>query len=150
MSKILEAVTAFFHEDEWPFSPIDELTALRTGFKGANGEWTCYARARDEQEQFIFYSICPVKAPEQDRQRMAEFLTRANYGLLIGNFEMDFSDGEIRYKSSIDVEDDRLSPALVKNIVYANVLTMDRYLPGIMKVLYADVTPAEAIELIEG
>ncbi|HDQ71043.1 MAG TPA: YbjN domain-containing protein [Chloroflexi bacterium] len=150
MSEILDTVAAFFQEDEWPFSLMEELTALRTGFKGSNGEWTCYARARDEQEQFIFYSICPVKAPEDERQRMAEFLTRANYGLLIGNFEMDFSDGEIRYKSSIDVEDDRLSPALVKNIVYANVLTMDRYMPGIMKVLYADMAPAEAIELIEG
>ncbi len=150
MSEILDMVTEFFQQDEWPFSLMEELMALRTGFKGSNGEWACYARARDEHEQFIFYSICPVKAPEKDRQRMAEFLTRANYGLLIGNFEMDFSDGEIRYKSSIDIEGDRLSTALVKNMVYANVLTMDRYLPGIMKVLYADLAPAEAIEMVEG
>jgi hypothetical protein len=29
--------------------------------------------------------------------------------MIIGNFEMDFEDGEIRYKTSIDVEDDSLS-----------------------------------------
>jgi len=34
-----------------------------------------------------------------------EFLTRANYGLNIGNFEMDFQDGEIRFKTAIDVEE---------------------------------------------
>jgi len=43
-----------------------------------------------------------------------KFLTRANYGMMIGNFEMDFTDGEIRYKTSIDVEGDKLSSALIK------------------------------------
>ena len=81
---------------------------------------------------------------------MAEFLTRANYGLIIGNFEMDLTDGEVRYKTGIDVEGDRLSAALVKNLVYANVLTMDQYLPGIMRLIYADVSPAEAIVQVEG
>ena len=42
--------------------------------------------------------------PEEMRVPMAEFLTRANYGLRIGNFEMDFEDGEVRYKSSVDFE----------------------------------------------
>ena len=80
-------------------------------------------------------------------------MTRANYGLIIGNFEMDFSDGEVRYKTSIDVEDededDRLSVALIKNLVYANVLTMDRYLPGVMSIIYGDVSPAQAIAQME-
>lgn len=80
---------------------------------------------------------------------MAEFLTRANYGMLIGNFEMDFTDGEIRYKTSIDVEGDRLTSPLMQQIVYANVRTMDRYLPGIRKVIETDLTPAEIIASIE-
>ena len=124
--------------------------ALQVGFQGESGQWLCYARIREEQEQFVFYSVCQVNAPEDKRMAVAEFLTRANYGLLIGNFELDFSDGETRYKTSIDVEGDHLSPALVQQLVYANVLTMDRYLPGIMSVLYGDVSPAEAIAQIEG
>jgi len=97
----------------------------------------------------FLYSICPIRAPEDKRPAVAEFLTRANYGLLIGNFEMDFEDGEIRYKTSIDVEGDRLSPALLRQLTYANVVTMDRYLPGIMSVIYGNVTPVEAIAQIE-
>ncbi len=81
---------------------------------------------------------------------MAEFLTRANYGLVIGNFEMDFGDGEVRYKTSIDVEGDRLTSALIKQMVYINVLMMDRYLPGIMKVAFGNADPARAIAEIEG
>ena len=80
---------------------------------------------------------------------MAEFLTRANSGMIIGNFELDFADGEIRYKTSIDVEGDSLSSSLIKRLVYANVTMMDEYLPGIMSVIYGDVEPKDAIAQIE-
>ena len=150
MGQILETVLKFFSDDEWPFSRLEERPILRTGFAGDNGEWTCYAQVQEEQERFIFYSVCPVKAPEEKRPAMAEFLTRVNYGLVIGNFEMDFSDGEIRSKTSADFEGDRASVAVIKNLVYANVLTMDLYLPGIMSVLYGDVSPAQAITQVEG
>jgi hypothetical protein len=69
--------------------------------------------------------------------------------MIIGNFEMDFEDGEIRYKTSIDVEGDSLSSALIKRLVYANVMMMDAYLPGIMSVIYGDVEPKDAIAQIE-
>ena len=74
-----------------------------------------------------------------------KFLTRANYGMMIGNFEMDFTDGEIRYKTSIDVEGDKLSSALIKRLVYANVMMMDEYLPGIVSVTEGDMEPKDAI-----
>ena len=35
---------------------------------------------------------------------MAEYLHRANYGLRVGNFELDYDDGEIRYKTYIDAD----------------------------------------------
>lgn len=85
---------------------------------------------------------------DRDHFAIAHFLTLANYGTLIGNFELDFSDGEIRYKTSIDVQGDRLTPALIKRLVYTNVTMMDDYLPGIQAVV-AGQDPAEAIRAIE-
>ncbi len=150
MGRIYDAMVQFFREDEWPFTEIQGKPILRTGFSGDNGQWACFAQAREEQEQFIFYSILQLRAPEEKRPAIAEFITRANYGMVIGNFEMDYSDGEIRYKTSIDVEGAELTFPLIRNLVYANVRVMDRYLPGIMQILYADVSPEEAIRSIEG
>lgn len=48
---------------------------------------------------------------------VAEFIARGNFGIVIGNFEIDFSDGEIPYKTSIDVKGDRPSFALIKRLV---------------------------------
>ncbi|HMA36622.1 MAG TPA: YbjN domain-containing protein [Chloroflexia bacterium] len=147
---IFEPMQAFFKEDEWPITPVEGRPMLRMNFRGTNGRWMCLAQAREEQQEFIFYSVCDVNAPEERRAAMAEFLTRANYGLYLGNFEMDYSDGEIRYKTSIDVEGATLTAPLIKSLVYANVSLMDRYLPGIMSVLYAGTAPLEAIRKIEG
>src|SRR5262249_17088927 len=87
----------------------------------------------------------PSNVPEEKRVEVAEFITRANYGLVIGNFEMDYADGEVRYKTSVDVEGGELTAKMVENVIRANVMTMDRYFPGLMGVLYGDRDPAEAI-----
>ena len=150
MQSIHDLLIRFFEEDGWAFNQLGEPPLLQLPFRGENGTWTCLAQSRDDVGQFVFYSLCPVDAPEEQRAAVAEFLTRANYGLILGNFELDYEDGEIRYKTSIDVADDRLSPELIRNLVYTNVLVMDRYLPGIMKVIYGQVPAADAIQEVEG
>jgi hypothetical protein len=149
MGKILEALRQFFTEDKWPFIELEKETVFKTGYSGKNANWSCYAQAREEQQMFIFYSVCPINIPQEKRDAVAEYLSRANYGLMIGNFEIDFNDGEVRYKTSLDVEDSVLTQALIHNLVYANVFMMDRYTPGIMEVVYGNVFPLDAIKKIE-
>jgi len=149
MGAIYDALVSFFREDEWAFNEVEGKPILALTFAGKNGTWTCYARAEEEKEMFLFYSYCPVKTPENKRPILADFLTRANYGLLIGNFEMDYNDGEVRFKTSIDVEGDKLSPALIKRLVYNNLAVTDKYLPGIMAVIYGGASPTEAIAQVE-
>ncbi|WP_017326302.1 YbjN domain-containing protein [Synechococcus sp. PCC 7336] len=135
---LLATVKNFFDTEGWPYAESDSETALQLAFEGENGKWTCYAIASEERQDFIFYSLCPVNAPADKRLAMAEFITRANYGNILGNFEMDFDSGDIHYKTSIDVEGDRLSASLLKPLVYTNVAMMDRYLPGILSTIYGD------------
>jgi hypothetical protein len=146
---ITDAMVRFFAEDEWAFYRNEGEPILQMGFKGKSGNWTCYAHALDEARRFIFLSVMETSIPEDKRQAVAEFLTRANYALFLGGFEMDFSDGEVRYKTSIAVEDGKLSQAMIKTMVYTNVLSMDRYLPGILSVIYGGISPAHALAQIE-
>ncbi len=146
---LFDAMVDFFKSDDWPYIKLEDRPVLSLNFDGKNAKWTCYAQAREEQQQFIFYSVCPVNTPVDKRAAMAEFLTRANYGLIIGNFELDFEDGEIRYKTSLDTEELALNHTVFKNVVYANLSMMDQYLPGIMSMLYANISPREVIDQIE-
>ena len=149
MGPIYDALKRFFDEDEWQYSEIEGRPALSLSFAGKNGTWTCYARAEEEKQMFLFYSYCPVKASENKRPLLGDFITRANYGLFIGNFEMDYNDGEIRYKTSIDVEGTEINSALIKRVVYDNLAVMDKYLPGVMSVIYGGASPTEAIAEVE-
>jgi hypothetical protein len=146
---LFEMVIRFFTDDEWHFDIVEGQTILTAGFRGENGSWRCFAQVKEDDEWFVFYSTLDSNVPENRRPAVAEYLTRANYGLVLGNFEMDFRDGETRYKTSISVEGDRLSTALIQSLVYINVLMMDRYLPGLMRVAYGDKDPAEEIAAIE-
>lgn len=146
---IYQAMARFFESDQWPSSHVADRSVLSLPFQGKHGQWLCFAQAREAQQQFIFYSMCPAVVPERRRPSMAEFITRANYGLIIGNFELDYSDGEIRYKTSLDIEGSELTAPLIKQVVYANVLMMDQYLPGILAVLYNDSSPLEALVQVE-
>jgi hypothetical protein len=149
VGQLFNALIEFFEEDEWDFNWVEGQTVLSMGFAGRNGRWMCYAQAREPQEQFVFYSVCPMNAPDARRAAVAEFITRANYGMILGNFELDYSDGEVRYKTSTDVEGAQLAAATIKQLVYTNVLIMDRYLPGIMAVMFGGANPADEVARIE-
>lgn len=149
MPLLLDIAEHFFITDDWEYQRLEPRGILRMGFTGDNGNWLCFLQAREAQRQIAFYSICPLRVPEAKRLLVAEFLARANYGLVIGNFEQDWDDGEVRYKTSLDVEDSELSVTLLSHIVYANVTTMDRYLPGIVAVIAGSQGPSDAVSVIE-
>jgi len=149
MGKLLTAVESFFKEDGWDYVQLGESEVLRLEFAGENGDFVCIAHANSDLDQFVFYTVAPEKAPKRKRRDMAELITRINAGLVIGNFELDYTSGEVRYKTSIDVEGDRLTPTLVKRLIYPNVFMMDKYLPGILAIILTDIKPDEAVLLCE-
>jgi hypothetical protein len=132
---LFERLKAVFTEEGLSFSEIQPLPVLLTELDTPSGTWKLYAHAVEERELILLYSICPLTVPPEKRAEMASFLTRANYGLALGNFELDFEDGEIRYKTSLTVESGDVSPTLVRRLAQVNGLAMERYLPSIAAVV---------------
>jgi hypothetical protein len=66
-------------------------------------------------------------------------------GKRVEHFELDFAEGEVAYKTSIDVEGSTLTFPQMKRLVDTNVAMMDQYLPGIKAVIQGDASPEEAI-----
>ena len=140
---IYRAMVTFFTDDDWAFTKLKGESTLQLGFETEHGQWTCYAVARDNEAQFLFYSVYPTTVPERQR------LTRVNYGLVQGNFEFDFDRGEIRYKTSLDITHMSINPKAIQQLVYTNVTIMGHYLPGILAVLEQGTSAKEAIERLE-
>lgn len=149
--KMLQTMMDLLEQVGWTYElvPEEEGTLLLNYEQPDVGAWTCYALARERQQQCLFYSEFPVEIPKDRWSAVTEFLMLANYGMPIGNFEMNLDNGKIRFKTGIDIEGDRLSRALFKGIVQANLTMMTRYLPGVVEVGLEGVSPRDAIEEVE-
>jgi hypothetical protein len=90
-----------------------------------------------------------MNVPEEHRTAAAEFVTRANYGLPLGNFEMDFADGEVRFKNSVSFAGEPLTDTLIHNTLYPATSVATTYFPGLLKVVFGNANPADVINEIE-
>lgn len=103
-----------------------------------------------DETTLLCYTVFPIKIPEARRVAVSEFLCRANYGLYHGNFEMDFHDGEVRYKTTgMTTEEESFDEEVIGRLLNLGFAMTDRYAPGILSVMYANDDPAEAVERIE-
>lgn len=150
MAGIFSQLIDFMEEGEWKYEIIEGQTLLRFEFKGSAGRVLCYADVDEDKGWLVFYSYLPVNATADKMSEMAEFVARANRGMRIGNFELDYDDGEIRYKTSIDIEGGELTSTMVDNLLRANLSTMFRYFPGMMRLIFGDRPARDLIEEIEG
>lgn len=145
----LEIVAAFLIAEGWLCEQVVDQPILHTVFEGKSGGWHCFAHCPPEIAQLLFYSVAPLRVAAVLRPAVAEYLTRANWGLLLGNFEMDYSDGEVRYKTCLQFDQTPLTPALLRPLIMGNVAGMDKYLPGLQGILSQEQTPLEAIHAVE-
>ncbi|MBD3166366.1 YbjN domain-containing protein [bacterium] len=150
MGRIMDTVEQYLRDDDWHYEQIEGQDILKFGIKADNSTYNIYCDIRDDTDQLMLYVVMGQEIPEEKRLAAAEYITRANYGLKIGNFEMDMSDGQIRYKVSLDVEDGTLSHKMIANMIGAGVGTMDRYFPGFMSISFAGKSPEDTINEIEG
>lgn len=148
MTSIRDVVVGYLDAREIPYvlDPSGSIAGLMSASE--KGPWTVYIAMLEADEQVVVHSAFNPPVPEERRDAVALFLARANYGILIGNFEIDLEDGELRYKTSIDVEGAELTEALLDNLVVANVAVFDRYVPGIEAVVRG-TDPADAVAAIE-
>ena len=145
---IFKEITEFFENEKWTFEKVNDQQILRSSFTGKNGRWLLFAQSLDEQRRVLFYSVMETNVPADRRVEVAECITRANFNLAIGNFEMDFDHGMVRFRTSIDTQGGDLSQTMIRVLVLVNCMMMDNYIPAIMSVTYAETSPAEAIAKI--
>lgn len=143
--RLLSAVRDYLVADDWPVRTLPDVAGLEAGYQGDHGRWSVYVSTDEAAGFCVVYSVSPVQVPEARRATAAELVTRANYGLPVGNFELDLDDGEVRYKTSVAVGGADLPEDVIRTMVYINVMAMDRYLPAVMSVAAGSADPVAAL-----
>ena len=85
----------------------------------------------EEMDRLMVLAQMDEKVPASHRPAVIEYLTRINYGLIIGNFEMDLSDGEVQFRVSVDVEHVGINTKKIGQMLGIAIHNADRFAPGI-------------------
>lgn len=146
---MFENLITYLDKNEIKHSIIDNEQVATFSMRTEKGDFQCIADVKEDSNIFIFYTTISIRIPENKRLIACELLTRINYGIIIGNFEMDIDDGEIRYKTSIDYEGSTLINEFIDTTISANLSIVDNYFYAIVEIITSDLSPKEILDKYE-
>ena len=138
----------YLKKEGWEFM-VGEAGDLR-GLTGGDGhQWHWAARQSECGRFLLFYGYCPHFVGAERRAAVAEYLTRANWRLYFGGFEMDWSDGQVCFRTTLTLGSTVVSEEALGHLVWGNHYLMKRYLPGLLAVALANADPEQAVAAAE-
>ena len=97
MKNVIDKIKNFFENNDWKYKYNEQDNVFTAGINMGNVLGNVRILIAVDENYYNVYTILNSKAEENYYDSVGEFLHRANYGLRNGNFEMDYSDGEVRY-----------------------------------------------------
>ena len=151
--EIAATIAEFMESEDWNYKFDEKRGVFRFGVVlGSKLKSIRYYLSINEDD-YIVYAVSPIGANVEDPDQMSrvnEFLHRANYDLKYGNFEIDCTDGEVRYKCYVDCEYLEPNHQIVKESICLPAEMFKRYGDGFLQVLFTDVSPGQVIDVCEG
>ncbi len=148
---MIDAIEQFLREDNWKYSIVgDENEIAKFTVNGENGSFDCFVITDEGAERMTCHVLCPVKAPPNKRVSVAELIVRINWSIVVGAFHLDFEDGEIKYKTAVPLgSDGTLTPGMARDAAMLSLITVDKYFPTLMSVVYSGISPVDALALVQ-
>lgn len=146
--EIADKIKAYLEEEGWNYRFDKKRGNFSFGLSIPNrlknlNYFVCIAN-----DDYTVYAFSPISADSNDAKQLhktAEFLCRANFGLRNGNFELDFDDGTIRYKTYVNCEGIDLSEEMISDSIGCPAAIFSRYGDGIIKVFFSDISAVDAV-----
>lgn len=126
---------------EHPLGEPNKVFAF--GCAGEASNYQCVIRV--QPNQFSMVAGCALRIPKEQRVRVAEFIARVNFSIVLGHFDLDFSDGELRFRI-VQLIDSGLAdhPMKIVKIFGFALQTIDTHFPAIMNLTYGGMSPEQA------
>lgn len=95
----------------------------------------------------LFLSRMPIHIPMKHRMTVCEFISRVNYGVILGGFELNLEGGDLNYKivGAVSRESEMDQEAFCRLLYLGNSM-LDKYTPGIFSILYGGKSAKQAYE----
>ncbi len=146
--EVKERIEAFMKGHEWKYDYDEKHGVFLSGVGLKKYVSSLQYVIGIKDTHVINHAILPIRAKKHFK-RLVEFLCRANFGLIFGNFEFDYRDGEIRYKLEMSLDAILADDMNIGLLLYKPAIMMDRYVKGIVQVMTGALKAPEAMALCE-
>lgn len=146
---LFERVAGHLDASDWSYTANEEKKYFSTGcrLKDASVRVILDVYESEDWQRVVVYSYYPVFIPENRRAALAESITRINYGMIFGNLDMDFTDGEVRVRTIVE-SGSELADTMIDRALASNLDTAGRFLAPILAIAFGNAVPEKALDLI--
>lgn len=120
--------------------------ALLLRMHDEHGSYTFVLTADDDVDFVGVIGSFGPYVPVDRRSPVAEAVARINMRMRIGSFDLDFDDGELRFRIGMDVEGAGFSRRTADNMLSCAVQTMGFHQATLMRVAFGGAEPKDAVE----
>jgi hypothetical protein len=142
-------IRAALDEREIKYVAAGERGVL-TNMRGDRGVYSICLQADSPEGYLLCVTRYGTYAPETRRTAVLDVLNRINYQrVAVGNFEMDFRDGEVGFRVALDTRIGPVSTVEVGAMVSRSMCVCDRYHDAILRVMLSGTDPEEALAMVQ-
>ncbi len=148
-----DALVRYINSQGWKYTVLSDdgnNYVVRAGFNIENRLKSINMFIGADSSCIQSIGVAPINADASEYNMVVEYLTRANYGLKVGNFEFDYDDGEVRFQSILTSISGLPDAQCIEVVVDMPFHMFKKYGDGLVKALMgfgnpkADIAAAEA------
>lgn len=148
IAKIVENVRAVFKSRNWSFN--EDTTAspplFNLGIGLRNGQCVLTIHIGANTDALTSFANYPFNVIQEKYAAVLTAINFINWGLVLGNFEMDLRDGEVRFRTAMPISDAVPTVGQISRMVDSTLSMMDRFYSGFATILYTNEEPLVAIK----
>ena len=151
MNKYIDFFEQLLIEDDWSYQKNTDGDRCYSSAhcRGKNTQKVLILEANPPSSVIMCFVYSCLNVPKIFHASVAELVCRINHRLRVGNFDFDFTDGEVRFRHAFDIEDGELTQAMVSTMRDNALITSDNYYPAFMAIMYGNKTAQEALAMVD-
>jgi hypothetical protein len=134
-------VETYLSKNDWRFQKEKGNTGtLRMGFVLQGFAFDLIIQDAAKQEVLLFLTPHIAFVPKHRKRDFAELLAELNYGLILGTYEMDPEDGELRLKIGVPTDQNAITEGQIEHCMRVLLSILSNSFPRIAAFLASEST----------
>lgn len=145
---LLERVGDYLADKEWTFTRFEDKDCLVFNLRLRDGSVRVFVDTWEGAgwSRILVYAIYPTFVPEHRRPAVCEAIARINYANILGCFEMDMADGEVRARTTLE-SDVLIGEEMIDRAVRKSLDLADQYQAALLSVAFGNASAKNVLEM---